>query len=112
MLSPTQAGSFRDLSSTSPVKSEQLGVVHFSPLLMTVEGYYEVGPILKSSRISSSLIKGKASTVRWNHWPPTREDARMGSGCCIWTCDQGRLCLHLVAMLRLPDFVIPEAERM
>jgi len=36
----------------------------------------------------------------------------MGSGCCIWTHDQGRLCHDLVEMLSLPDFVIPEAERM
>lgn len=79
---------------------------------MTVEDYYEVGPTLRSSRRSSSLIKGKASIIRWSHSPPTREDARTGSGCCIWTHDQGRLCHDLAEMLNLPDFVIPEAERM
>ena len=36
-LSLTQVGSFRDLSSTSPVESEQPHVVHFTPLIMTVE---------------------------------------------------------------------------
>lgn len=36
-LSLTQVGSFRDLSSTSPVESEQPHVVHFTPLIMTVK---------------------------------------------------------------------------
>lgn len=44
ILSLTQVGSIRDLSSTSPIKSE-LHMVHLRSLLMTVDDCYEVGPI-------------------------------------------------------------------